>query len=114
VLKCRRAFLKARGAVRPQVADAAAGAGADAGGEEVSLVAGRLQVDVAATNLQPVPLALLKVTPRAPPGVARAGPARLRPRPPQAGHGRGAWRWVPVLHGAGGEALTSLRDDERT
>lgn len=34
-----------------------AGAEAD---EEVSLVAGRLQVDVAATNQQPIPLALLK------------------------------------------------------
>ena len=42
---------------------------------------------------------------RAPPGAARAGPAGLRVPPPQAGHGRGVWCWMPMLHGAKRETL---------
>lgn len=42
------------------MAEGGAGGDADAAGEEVSLLAGHMQVDVAATNLQPVPLGLLK------------------------------------------------------
>ena len=45
--------------LRPCAAQVTEKAGAEAD-EEVSLVAGRLQVDVAATNQQPIPLALLK------------------------------------------------------
>ena len=48
-----------------QVVEGSASTEADLGGEEVSLLAGRLQDDIAATNLQPVPLALLKARPHA-------------------------------------------------
>ncbi len=101
---CRSAFHDARNALRAQVADAAAGAGADAGGEEVSLVAGRLQVDVAATNLQPVPLALLKVPPRA----AGRGPGRACGPASATASGR-AWPRGVVLdaHAAWREARDS-------